>query len=149
VIHQLEGVFETVNNFETISTEGGVVTVTNSARSNIYNGLPQLGYDLSSLASSIGANISIEQRYPAWPYKADSPLRDRMAAVFREFYGREPAIKPTAGGLDCAAFIQKMPDTDMVSIGPDILDIHTPDERMSFASFNRVYDYLVRVLREL
>jgi di/tripeptidase len=90
--------------------------------------------------------------FPDWLYRDDSPLRDRMAAVFRNFYGREPimaGINNRVAGVECIVFAGKVPDMDMVSIGPDILGIHTPDERMNLASYNRVYEYIVRVLEEL
>jgi len=87
---------------------------------------------------------------PDWPYKAESWLRDKAAEVFRDFYGEEPIIAGiNNAGVECAVFAPKMLDTDMISIGPDILDIHMPDERMSVSSHGRVYDYLVRLLREL
>ncbi|MDR3000304.1 MAG: M20/M25/M40 family metallo-hydrolase [Fibromonadaceae bacterium] len=89
---------------------------------------------------------------PDWPYKADSPLRDTMAEVFRSFYGKEPVlagINNRVAGVECLVFANKMPNADMISIGVDIMDIHTPYERMSLSSLNRVYDYLVQVLEVL
>ena len=89
-------------------------------------------------------------RVPDWPYKAESPLRDKAAAVFKDFYGEEPVIAGiNNAGVECAVFAAKMPDADMISIGPDIVDIHTPNERMSISSHRRVYDFLVKLLEEL
>jgi di/tripeptidase len=89
-------------------------------------------------------------RVPDWPYKAESPLRDKAAAVFKDFYGEAPVIAGiNNAGVECAVFAAKMPDADMISIGPDIVDIHTPNERMSISSHRRVYDYLVKLLGEL
>jgi di/tripeptidase len=88
---------------------------------------------------------------PEWPYKPYSPLRDRMVEVFREYYnGEEPMIAGLQhAAVECSMFGSKMPDADMASIGPDILDLHTPNERMSFSSYNRVYGYLVLLLERL
>jgi len=88
---------------------------------------------------------------PEWPYKPVSPLRDRMVEVFREYYnGEEPMIAGLQHvAVECSMFASKMPDADMASIGPDIFDIHTPEERMSFSSYNRVYGYLVLLLERL
>ncbi|MCL2219053.1 MAG: M20/M25/M40 family metallo-hydrolase [Chitinispirillia bacterium] len=145
----LDGHFRTINNFSAIATVDGEVTISNGASSNLAGGLEWLADELNALAELTGANMEIVSRYPGWPYKPYSPLRDRMAEIFKDVYGRDPLIKATAGGLDCAEFAKSMPDADMVSIGPDIKDIHTPDESMSLSSYNRVYDYLVRVLKEL
>ncbi|MDR2592163.1 MAG: M20/M25/M40 family metallo-hydrolase [Chitinispirillales bacterium] len=87
---------------------------------------------------------------PEWPYNPDSPLRDKMVDVFREYYGYEPMIAGLQhAAVECSMFGSKMPDADMASIGPDIIDNHTPDERMSFSSYNRVYGYLVILLERL
>jgi di/tripeptidase len=89
---------------------------------------------------------------PDWPYRADSPLRDTMVAVFKNFYGKAPVIagiNNNVAGVECLVFANKIPDIDMVSIGPNIMDIHTPNEKMNRPSFNRVYDFLVQVLGAL
>ena len=89
---------------------------------------------------------------PDWHYKEESPLRDKMVEVFKKIYGEEPAtvqINSNRAGVEPMAFAERMPHLDMISIGPDILDIHTPDERMNLSSFYRVYNYLVKVLEEL
>ncbi|MDR0306127.1 MAG: M20/M25/M40 family metallo-hydrolase [Chitinispirillales bacterium] len=89
---------------------------------------------------------------PDWPYREDSPLRDKMVKVFKDFYKEEPviaSINNRVAGVECMAFAARMPEADMISIGPTIQNIHTPDERMSLSSYNRVYDYLVKILEEL
>ncbi|MDR2577959.1 MAG: M20/M25/M40 family metallo-hydrolase [Chitinispirillales bacterium] len=89
---------------------------------------------------------------PDWDYREDSPLRDTMDKVFREFYGRAPviaAINNRIAGVECLVFAAKMPDADMISIGITLMDIHTPDEKMNLPSFNRVSEYLVKVLERL
>jgi len=88
---------------------------------------------------------------PDWPYKPVSPLRDRMVEVFKDRYdGKEPVIAGLQyASVECSMFASKMPDADMASIGPDIFDIHTPDEKMSLSSYNRVYGYLVLLLERL
>jgi len=87
---------------------------------------------------------------PEWPYKPDSPLRDKMVEVYREYYGEDPLIAGLQhAAVECSMFASKMPDADMASIGPDIIDLHTPNERMRLSSYNRVYGYLVRLLESL
>ncbi|MCL2688828.1 MAG: M20/M25/M40 family metallo-hydrolase [Chitinispirillia bacterium] len=89
---------------------------------------------------------------PDWHFREESPLRDTMVEVFRKVYGEEPVIariNNNKAGVEPIAFADRMPHLDMISIGPDILDIHTPDERMSLSSFYRVYNYLIKVLEAL
>jgi dipeptidase D len=132
-----------------IATGDGAVTLSHIARSASLPGQERLLREFGALADSIGARLDTAQSFPMWPYKAESPLRDAMAAAFRDFYGAEPSIEGTDAGLECAVFAQKMPGADFVSIGPDILDLHVPGERMSLPSYNRVYDYLAALLKKL
>jgi di/tripeptidase len=87
---------------------------------------------------------------PEWPYKPDAPLREKMTEVFRKYYGEEPLIAGLQhAAVECSIFASKMPDADMLSIGPDIFDIHTSNERMCLSSYDRVYGYLIRLLERL
>ena len=70
-----------------------------------------------------------------------------MVAVFRDQYGREPQVEAIHAGVECGLFAGKLPGLDAVSIGPDLTDIHTPRERMHVASVQRVWRFLLEVLR--
>jgi dipeptidase D len=72
-----------------------------------------------------------------------------MVEVFRNVYGRDPKIEAIHAGLECGAFSEKIPNCDIITIGPEINSVHTPSERMSFSSFNRTCDFLLKVLQEL
>ncbi|MBO6008087.1 MAG: M20/M25/M40 family metallo-hydrolase, partial [Lachnospiraceae bacterium] len=78
----------------------------------------------------------------------NSPLRDKMVRVFTDMYGRAPKVEAIHAGLECGFFMDKAPDIDAVSIGPDMQDIHSPSERLSISSTQRTYDYLLKVLSD-
>jgi len=90
---------------------------------------------------------------PDWHYREESPLRDKMIEVFKKAYGGEAPviarINNNRAGVEPMAFAERMPHFDMISIGPDLHEIHTPNERMNLASFYRVHNYLIKVLEEL
>ena len=102
---------------------------------------------LRCLTETLGGAVAISGDYPAWEFRPDSPLRERMAEVFREQYGREPRVETIHAGLECGLLCGKLPGLDCVSIGPDIADIHTPREHMSIASVQRVWALLLEVLK--
>lgn len=104
---------------------------------------------LRMLAQYLGASYDEGERYPAWTYKKESVLRDKMTQVYRRVYGKEPVVEVIHAGLECGILCEKNPELDIVAIGPDILDIHTPKERLSISSTIRVFDYLMEVLQEL
>ncbi len=102
---------------------------------------------LACLTAQLGGALELRGDYPGWAYRPDSPLRERMVAVFREQYGREPVIEAIHAGVECGLLAGKLPGLDCVSIGPALREIHTPRERMSISSVQRVWRFLVEVLR--
>jgi len=72
-----------------------------------------------------------------------------MTAVYTDFFGREPIITALHAGLECAVFTLGKPDGDFIAMGPDIIDAHSPDERMSISSFKRMSGFLVAVLEKI
>lgn len=97
----------------------------------------------------ISYKFRVRGRYPAWDYRQDSPLRDCMVEVFQEMFGSKPRVEGIHAGLECGILASKILDLDIVSMGPDILDIHTVNERMSISSAKRNFLFLVKVLESL
>ena len=102
---------------------------------------------LACFMEALGGRAAFSGDYPAWEYREHSPLRERMVQVFREQYGRDPKIEAIHAGVECGLLADKLPGLDCVSIGPDLLDIHTPRERMSVPSVQRTWRLLLEVLR--
>lgn len=100
------------------------------------------------MAEFLGGRCSRTGEYPAWEYRRESALRELMADTYRRMYGQEPQVEIIHAGLECGLIAAKMEDLDCVSIGPDIQDIHTPEERLDSASVRRVWEYLLEVLRQ-
>lgn len=87
--------------------------------------------------------------YPAWEYKVDSALREHLVRVYEKQYGKLPEVLSIHAGLECGILASKKPGLDCVSVGPDILDIHTTRERLSISSVQRVWKFLVEALETL
>lgn len=104
---------------------------------------------LRTLAQDSGASYGQHGEYPAWEYRKDSPLRDVMVRVFEKQYGKTPVVETIHAGLECGLLAEKMPGLDAVSIGPDLADIHSSRERMSIASVQRLWAFLLETLSQL
>ena len=87
--------------------------------------------------------------YPAWPARETSPLLDTMSAIWQAQTGKALTPMVIHGGLECALFAHALPDLDIVSIGPDNIDIHTANEHMSIPSFKRTYAFLKAAVEAL
>ena len=145
----VSGLVQTSNNLGIVKTYEKTLELTNFFRSSDVAGRDLGIKKLKRLMENFGANVKVQDQSPPWEYRENSPLRDKMTAAFKEFYGKEPKIAAIHAGLECAIFAEKIPDCDFISIGMDIRGAHSPDEKMSLSSFDRTGGYLVKVLERL
>ncbi|MCR5739886.1 MAG: aminoacyl-histidine dipeptidase [Lachnospiraceae bacterium] len=145
----VEGLVQTSLNLGIIKTEDGQLHAEFSVRSSISEERDELIDRLLKITDEFGGTNKVTGKYPGWKYATVSPLRDRMVKVFRDMYGKDPKVEAIHAGLECGFFMDKAPDIDCVSIGPDMQDIHSPAERLSISSTTRTYDYLLEVLKSM
>jgi len=145
----IEGLVETSLNLGILYCEGDRMNVSFAVRSSVNEAKQRLLDNIKKIAENFGADYSDHGHYPAWEYRKDSPLRDTMVAVYKNLYGKEPVVEAIHAGLECGLLCEKLPGLDAVSFGPDMQDIHTPRERLSVASTERTYNYLLETLKAL
>ncbi len=121
-------------------------SVTHSIRSSVSSRKEDLYHKLTDLTEFLGGEMEASGDYPAWEYKAESSLRELMSDVYRELYKEEPVFEAIHAGLECGILSGKIADLDCISFGPDNFDIHTPQERLSISSTERVWNLLVTFL---
>ncbi len=146
----VEGLVETSLNFGILSCETTPgekkLTAGFSVRSSVESEKEALIRRLCAVGELAGAKCSVRGEYPGWKYRVDSPLRDKMTALYRKRYGAEPEILAIHAGLECGLLMGKLPDLDCVSFGPDMRNIHTTEETLSISSAKRVWEFLVDFL---
>lgn len=118
-----------------------------SVRSSVTSRKYDVTDQLIFLTEFLGGEVGISGDYPAWEYKADSVVRELMADCYRDLYGKEPKIQSIHAGLECGILSGKLPGLDCISFGPDNFDIHTPQERLSISSTERVWNLIVEFLK--
>ena len=143
----LPGLVQTSLNLGILTTGEDAVELHFGVRSSLASQKEMLTERLTVLTRQLGGSVEVFGDYPAWEYRAESPLRELMCEVYREQYGAEPKIEAIHAGLECGLLCEKLPGLDCVSIGPEMLEIHTPRERMSVASVGRVWRFVREVLR--
>ena len=144
---EIHGLVQTSLNLGILAAEQTALTATFCVRSSLGSQKEMLHRRLRTLMAQLGGTVSISGDYPAWEYRQDSSLRDLMTEVFQEQYGRKPKIEAIHAGVECGILSGKLPGLDCVSIGPNLLDIHTPRERMEIASVQRVWRFVLEVLK--
>ena len=140
----LPGLVQTSINLGVIRTEEERIGLFFSVRSAYSSQREMMTERLQALCALFGVSFSTHDSYPAWAYKTESRLRDTLSAACAEVLGREPGITATHGGLECGLFMEKRPDFDCVSIGPDLREVHSVRERLSISSTERLYNIMRR-----
>lgn len=146
---EIDGLVETSLNLGSLKTVGNAVLFVFSVRSGKDGEKEKLCDTLRGICDIHSCSINFRSPYPAWEFKPDSELRDTMAEIYNEMYGKEMTVTAIHAGLECGLFCGKIKGLDCVSLGPDMFDIHTPKERLSISSCERVWNYLLRVLERI
>jgi dipeptidase D len=146
---EVPGLVESSNNLAVVATEVDRAQIITSHRSSIMPALHAIGRQVSSICRLAGADPDADDAYPGWKPNPDSPIVKTTARVFERVLESKPAIKAIHAGLECGLLIEKIPDMDAVSIGPEIQNAHSPEERVQISSVHRFYTVLKALLEEL
>lgn len=119
-----------------------------SLRSSKKSYLGFLKEKLCYLIGFLGGDYETSGEYPAWEYRPESGLRKVYADNYQEIFGKQPAFSTIHAGLECGILSEKLPGLDIISIGPEIRDIHTPAERLHVGSALRMYRLLEKILAD-
>ena len=144
----IPGLVETSLNLGVLILDDKELTLRYAVRSSVRTAKEYVTDKLRFLTEELGGSLVIEGDYPAWEYKKDSQLREDMIRVYREMYGKEPVIQAIHAGLECGLLAGKIADLDAVSLGPDMVGVHTTEEKLSISSTKRVWEYIVEVIKQ-
>lgn len=145
----IQGLVETSLNAGIMELNAKNFHVSTSVRSSVRSRKEDLADRLVYLSEFLGADIELDGDYPAWEYRADSTIRQQVSKVYTELFKKEPVFEAIHAGLECGMLSDKIPGLDAVSFGPNNFDIHTPKERLSISSTERVYNFLVELLKSM
>ena len=145
----IDGLVETSLNLGVFSTEEDGVHLVFALRSNKQTALDALEERVIRFGKMAGCEIEAHGHYPPWEYKSESVLRTVTEQVFLEQYGKAPKIEAIHAGLECGVLASKIAGLDCISIGPDLRDVHTVEERLSVSSTQETYRLLTTLLERL
>ena len=142
----IEGLVETSLNLGICSLDAEALHLRYAVRSSVGTAKDDLVGQMTFVAQMQGGSIVLNGNYPAWEYTRESTMREDMIRIFTEMFGHEPIMEAIHAGVECGILSGKIEGLDCVSMGPDIIDIHTPSEKLSISSTKRMYDYVVNIL---
>lgn len=148
--HSLPGLVETSLNLASVKqVVPGEWVITTSQRSSVESAKYALSRRVEALFSLAGITASHREGYPGWKPNPDAPLVKLVAATYKELFGKEAHIRAIHAGLECGLFLQKYPGLDMVSFGPTMRGVHSPDERLHIPTVATFWKLLTETLKRL
>ncbi len=144
---ELEGLVEFSRNLGVAEINTESVRITYSSRSAKEAQIDLSVEQIESEAGRIGATVSHTGRYPGWDFLPESELRELYAEKCLEITGKKPRTVVIHAGLECGIIKSRLPEMDIISVGPNMRNIHTPDEALDLASCERLFKTLLAVLR--
>lgn len=146
---EIEGLVESSTNLGVVTTSNSEINFESAVRSSVKSHKANIIKLGKKLADLVGADFKVSSDYPEWEYNPDSELKKIVERVYERNYGEAPEIVAIHAGVECGLFSEKLPGLDMISFGPNLYDVHTPDEHMSIPSTQRTWDFLLSILKEL
>lgn len=142
-----EGLVETSSNLATVEMSGRHLKILTSQRSSVVSRLDEATDRIRAVAALAGAEAQSDSEYPPWTPDMNSTLLKHCDAIYERLFDRKAKITALHAGLECAVIGAKYADMDMISFGPDIENPHSPGERLFIPSLDRLWAFLVALLR--
>ncbi len=140
---------ETSNNVASVETTENTVRVVASQRSNVMSALDNQAATVKAVFQLAGAEVVQGEGYPAWKMNPNSKLTAIAVDTYKRLFGKDPQVLGIHAGLECGLFSEKYPNLDMVSFGPTLRGVHSPDERLLISTVDMVWQHLLAILKEV
>ena len=144
----LPGLVETSLNMGVVTLSEDNLQICLSIRSSVATAKEYIAAKLEQITKSLGGETSYHGKYPGWEYARESKLRDLCLRVYEKQNGKKAEVEVIHAGLECGLLADKIPGLDCISFGPNMRDVHTPDEVISISSIGRVWEFIKAVLAE-
>lgn len=145
----LPGLVETSSNTAVIAADASYAHLTVSSRSSVESKLDDVCGIMERCGAVCGFAVSHKSRYPGWKFRTDSAIQAIYKESSKDCFGNEGKIIGIHAGLECGLLSEKIPEMDMLSIGPNMYDIHTPKERLSLSSAARTCNLVLDMLKRI
>lgn len=146
----LPGLVETSTNLAAVKMEeGDTIKVTTSQRSSVESRKFDIAHQVEAHFQLAGAEVSHSDGYPGWAPNMKSPIMKIAAEAYEELFDVKPAIKAIHAGLECGLFLETHPELDMVSFGPTMTGVHSPDEQLNIPTVEKFWRHLELTLAKV
>ena len=146
---EVAGLVETSTNLGVMESQQESFVVNMLSRSAVTSHLDMMKQQIRTIAALFGAKVEEPRGYPGWKPNLDSPLLKLSMDVFKKLHGSIPKVKAIHAGLECGLFSEKLPGVDMISLGPEMHNVHSPAEELNIPSVDKTYELLGQILKAI
>lgn len=146
---ELNGMVETSSNVAAVKTTDTQLEVLSSQRSNVMSNLDNICNTVKAAYELAGAKVITTDGYPAWKMNPNSKLVKISVDAYKKLFHKDPIVRGIHAGLECGLFSERYPNLDMVSFGPTLRGVHTPDECLHIPTVQMVWDHLLEILKNI
>lgn len=140
------GLVETSINTGNMEEVDGEIILNSALRSSVETEKNYIREKVQTIADVYGVACEWSGEYPGWQYQEVSPLREKAVKAYKELFGKEPKVEAIHAGLECGYWTAKIPNADLLSMGPSMYDVHSPRERVSKQSIANVWKLIKEIL---
>jgi dipeptidase D len=141
---------ETSSNLASIRlVEGNKIVIRTSQRSSILSARHNMSNTIKATFELAGAKVEVGEGYPGWKMNPNSKILKIVVDTYKEMFGKEPKVLGIHAGLECGLFSEKYPGLDMVSFGPTLRGVHSPDERLLIPTVGMVWEHMKLILKNI
>ena len=146
----IPGLVETSTNLASVKMKpGNIIRIETSQRSSIESSKQDIATMVRTVFEMAGANVSFGDGYPGWKPNPHSEILEIATESYKRLFGVDAKIKAIHAGLECGLFLDKYPSLDMISFGPTLQGVHSPDERMLIPTVQKFWDHLLDILKHI
>ena len=142
-------IVESSNNIAILRTFDNKIHIEVSLRSAEPSVMDELTVLFENISKKYKASFQVTKGYPEWKFRKESHLRNTALKLYNDLFGKNMDVTVMHAGLECGVIAVNYPDLDIISIGPNIYDVHTPKEKMDINSVERTYLYILELLKTL
>lgn len=146
---EVPGLVETSTNLAVIETSGKNINIVTSQRSPVASENEDIANMVTAVFNLAGAEVTYGDGYPGWAPDINSDILKVFKSTFNQMYGKDPEVTAIHAGLECGIIKEKYPSMDMISFGPTMFGVHSPDERLKIDTVPEFYNQLVNVLKNI
>ena len=146
---EISGLVQTSANNGVLKEENGKLIFTISIRSSLESSTEEIVSIVEIASKRTNAKFEKVNWYPAWEYDKNSKIKDIALSVYKKMTGKDAKIEAIHAGLECGILKRVLPEVDMISIGPNLYDVHTPAEHLSVSSVDRTWKFLKELIINL